>query len=633
MLDFKAYDWTFSALTDIQNKLFESEVVDVENFIDSSFSGKTIILYGASQIGKTTLLLNLLGVKPDSSFDGTSLNEILRGGEPAGHSSTSTVILYQKSNDDTFKINGEKYCVAQAIIEKLKEIRRNVEKNSEEKKILEISFPNHFFEDSCFLETDDFNSIRILDMPGVGSTNEKEYAHVEELYKQYLMVANAVCVVVPAENIQSLQTIKSSNILPSLWYQNDNYFIFTTKSLSGESIFKEVKNSLERGESIDFIKEIFEEKICNEVLDNTVKEKIFTFDVGNSFESKLNELKKAQISTEEFKEFNNKMKKDFFEKMKKISGNRVLGIINFLKDLIEKEMNNAIEKITKEIEKCENDKKTKEKMKSNSENVEKNLEKECNHFKQKKDELLQQNDNFENIPMTADEFFKKMNNDEKLVDKYKKYKKHTIFKFIWKKKYNEYLQALRGSISITIDEKIDEILKKLLDDDNDKEKVTFWFQEKDNLKDIINKIEVKEFSEESLKELWKNEILDRYKTDFEKYIDTEIKEVEEKLSEKEKEICQKKNFTDKLNCRIQEYEKRIDNLNIEKDQKQKEKDHKTAILQNYLEISKYHYEENQKKIINEINSSTQKYDKVKLFLFYALNQRTYEKIKIEGNGV
>lgn len=629
MLDFKAYDWTFSALTDIQNKLFESEVVDVENFIDSSFSGKTIILYGASQIGKTTLLLNLFGVKPDSSFDGTSLNEILRGGEPAGHSSTSTVILYQKSNDDTFKINGEKYCAAQAIIEKLKEIRRNVEKNSEEKKILEISFPNHFFEDSCFLETDDFNSIRILDMPGVGSTNEKEYAHVEELYKQYLMVANAVCVVVPAENIQSLQTIKSSNILPSLWYQNDNYFIFTTKSLSGESIFKEVKNSLERGENIDFIKEIFEEKICNEVLDNTVKEKIFTFDVGNSFESKLNELKKAQISTEEFKEFNNKMKKDFFEKMKKISGNRVLGIINFLKDLIEKEMNNAIEKITKEIEKCENDKKTKEKMKSNSEKVEKNLEEECDYFKQKKDELLKEKDSFVNIAMTADDFSKKMKKDEKLVEKYRKYTKSFFFP---KKKYNEYLQALRGSISITIDEKIDEILKKLLDD-NDKEKVTFWFKEKDNLKVIINKIEVNEFSEKSLKNLWKNEILDRYKTDFEKYIDTEVREVEEKLAEKEKEICQKKNFTDKLNSKIQEYEIRIDNLNIEKNQKQKEKEHKVAILQNYLEISKYHYEEKQKKIINEINISTQKYDKVKLFLFYALNQRTYEKIKIEGNGV
>lgn len=69
MLDFKSYDWTFPALVDIQNKLFESEVIDVENFNDSSFSGKTIILYGASQIGKTTLLLNLLGVKPDSSFE------------------------------------------------------------------------------------------------------------------------------------------------------------------------------------------------------------------------------------------------------------------------------------------------------------------------------------------------------------------------------------------------------------------------------------------------------------------------------------------------------------------------------------------------------------------------------------
>ena len=104
----------------------------------------------------------------------------------------------------------------------------------------------------------------------------------------------------------------------------------------------------------------------------------------------------------------------------------------------------------------------------------------------------------------------------------------------------------------------------------------------------------------------------------------------EKITYKEKEINHKKIFTDKLYHEIQEFENQINDLIIKKCQKQEEKEQKISVLQNYLEISKYHYEEKQNKIINEINSLTRKYDKVKLFLFYALNQRTYEKIETQN---
>ena len=57
---------------------------------------KLVMVFGKSHSGKTTLILSLMGVEEDKLSE---LNYILRAETPKGKSSTSTAIIYQKSDD------------------------------------------------------------------------------------------------------------------------------------------------------------------------------------------------------------------------------------------------------------------------------------------------------------------------------------------------------------------------------------------------------------------------------------------------------------------------------------------------------------------------------------------------------
>ena len=54
----------------------------------------TIALYGPTQVGKTTLILKMLGVSDAAAL---TVGEVLRGGRPAGESATATAMRYRAS--------------------------------------------------------------------------------------------------------------------------------------------------------------------------------------------------------------------------------------------------------------------------------------------------------------------------------------------------------------------------------------------------------------------------------------------------------------------------------------------------------------------------------------------------------
>ena len=66
---------------------------------DTSGAAKRIMLYGPTQVGKTTLLMHLIGIKPEMQ---NTLDEILRGGETMGNSSTSTAVIYSRWDKEEF---------------------------------------------------------------------------------------------------------------------------------------------------------------------------------------------------------------------------------------------------------------------------------------------------------------------------------------------------------------------------------------------------------------------------------------------------------------------------------------------------------------------------------------------------
>ena len=77
-----------------------------ENLAMQSQGQKLVVVYGKPQIGKTTMILTLLGV--DERMQ-AKLDVILRAGIPQGNSSTSTAIFYVPSDDNLFGICERSY--------------------------------------------------------------------------------------------------------------------------------------------------------------------------------------------------------------------------------------------------------------------------------------------------------------------------------------------------------------------------------------------------------------------------------------------------------------------------------------------------------------------------------------------
>ena len=95
-------EWShfFLNKVDWQRKTFEMIKKDLISARDNHFvkydcaeENHLVMIYGKSQVGKTTLILNMIGIKTECFFE---VYETLRAGVPRGNSSTSTAIIYTK---------------------------------------------------------------------------------------------------------------------------------------------------------------------------------------------------------------------------------------------------------------------------------------------------------------------------------------------------------------------------------------------------------------------------------------------------------------------------------------------------------------------------------------------------------
>lgn len=56
-----------------------------------------VVVFGKTQVGKTTLIMDLMGVSEEAM---DRVSNVLRGGRPAGKSATATVMEYKRSVDE-----------------------------------------------------------------------------------------------------------------------------------------------------------------------------------------------------------------------------------------------------------------------------------------------------------------------------------------------------------------------------------------------------------------------------------------------------------------------------------------------------------------------------------------------------
>ncbi|MGB8021485.1 MAG: hypothetical protein WCF04_09685 [Candidatus Nanopelagicales bacterium] len=163
----------------------------------------TIALYGPTQVGKTTLILKMLGV---SEAAAPAVGEVLRGGRSAGESATATAMRYRVSDDAGWAwADGADLLTgasATEIVDRLGALRSSVEAGSRDPGAapVEVGIPRALLHaDAAPLP------IRIIDLPGIQSENAAEQAHVWDLAGTHLPHADVIVILGKADSLEFLK--------------------------------------------------------------------------------------------------------------------------------------------------------------------------------------------------------------------------------------------------------------------------------------------------------------------------------------------------------------------------------------------------------------------------------------------
>lgn len=299
---------------------------------------KLVMVFGKSHSGKTTLILSLMGVAEEKLAE---LNFILRAGIPEGKSSTSTAIIYQKSDDDFFGVCEHSInevadyeivkCTKDEFVSKIQKTRLAVENHERSNElVLYLYIPCSYFGNSPFAS----EQINILDVPGYETTNSEERYHTEAILNKYMSVSVLNIVVRSIYDINDLQYFCAPNRDDFTKLTSGKYIVVTTRSYSQESIFKYfLKQPDER-------KNTFEEMLCEECrcqFERVFGSKIpvfFPIDIGESFNELINTKITNQVDRDYLVEYR---KKVFAGILKCIQEKQSNSLISWVKEVIEDE--------------------------------------------------------------------------------------------------------------------------------------------------------------------------------------------------------------------------------------------------------------------------------------------------------
>jgi len=366
-----------------------------DNAIQNWQIGSTILIcvYGKSQVGKTTLILNMIGLKDEASKK--EVDGVLRGGVSLGNSSTSTAIIYSQSETDQYgvaikTIDGQEitpvtYCSANEMCLELQSIRSKVEKNVFHKTgILHIFIPKKYF-----LQSVSLNKVSIIDLPGVESRNLHEKEHVESLMNLYIPISSGCIIVCPANVIQSLETEELPKYKDWKNYTN-KFFLVLTKAYSCGSI-KDFFKTQPMSRKVGFKEMMFDtyQKEVRKVLGTTNKTEIFPLELGQSFESLVENELKNENDRKEIIQTRDSILSALHECIIKHRGEQLISIIKDLHSIVgesEKKINLKLE----ENQKIQNDRiiSFKEKINGYTEKLN-DLKEECKNIEENRIHLIE----------------------------------------------------------------------------------------------------------------------------------------------------------------------------------------------------------------------------------------------------
>lgn len=229
---FRAYERLITTLSpDVQERLQLRES-DAEPYV---------VIFGKTQVGKTTLLLDLMGIDLQQM---AMLSQVLRGGREAGKSATATAMEYRRSTDQRWGLfvqaNTRWFASDDDMTEALALLRKQMEQGE---LIVDspciVHIPARFFR----IQTSGALGVRILDLPGDNPANMEEQKHVNQMAKTYLPFADLVLLIGRGDDLSFLQPEVIT--LPGIedWQAMPHRFrIVTTYSYSAQSVKTLIRN-------------------------------------------------------------------------------------------------------------------------------------------------------------------------------------------------------------------------------------------------------------------------------------------------------------------------------------------------------------------------------------------------------
>lgn len=234
-------NWAFEAY----QRLLESLSSDVSSRMVSAHPEAYVVVFGRTQVGKTTLLLELMGVEGPSV---DRVSSVLRGGRGKGLSATATVMEYGRSPDTSWAVQMPNQppqrfrddVDARAALGALREQMESQQLHLDGPVRLDIPC-------DCFVPVEDGHArVRMLDLPGDKVSNPVEQRHVELVAERYVAGADLILLVGKMDDLSFLKPgclflpgIEDWQIVP------ERFRIVTTYSFTAGSMQEAVRNGME----------------------------------------------------------------------------------------------------------------------------------------------------------------------------------------------------------------------------------------------------------------------------------------------------------------------------------------------------------------------------------------------------
>jgi GTPase SAR1 family protein len=244
----------------------------------------SIVLFGPTQVGKTTLLLTLMGVSP-AHFD--QVATVLRGKQKKGCSATAMPTYYEISSDDHWYITDamDTGLSDKSMATALSDLRAKVEAghvNHEEIEPYRIFIPRCYFNNI----SNDFRT-KVLDLPGIMAANDHERKLVTTISQKYVPTADLVLMVARADYMGFLHPENITIPEVADWIFTPNRFrLIFTHTFSSASFRDEFLNNLD---SVDDVSSYFLEQLKTHIPGLDVnKEQIYPLEYGLSYDGMKN---------------------------------------------------------------------------------------------------------------------------------------------------------------------------------------------------------------------------------------------------------------------------------------------------------------------------------------------------------